>query len=147
MILRLLNCESAFSFIETEFYEGRINDATLQSAADLIEECDLSVQVGELKDWLDQPNGLIEWNKRRDEVMEWTGEFLEMTPAELKQKRQEYVDDWIAEGEPSKDASKERFRIGSEYEYSSADEMIDAVDYEFIAQLLKRFASAPEGEE
>lgn len=145
--MHLLNCEAAYSFIEAEFDEGRINEATLQSAADLIEECDLGLQAGELKDYLVQPNGLSEWNKRRDEVMEWIGEFLAMTPAELKQKRQEYVDDWIADGEPSVDASEERFGIGSEHEYSSVDEMIDAVDYEFLARLLKRFASAPKGEE
>ena len=87
--MNLLDCEAAYSFIEEEFDEGRINEATLQSAADLIEECDVELQVGELKDYIDQPNGLTEWNKRRDEVMTWTGEFLAMTPAELKKKRQE----------------------------------------------------------
>ena len=37
-----------------------------------------------------------------------------------------------------------RFGIGSGHEYASVDEMIDAVDSEFLAQVLKRFASAPE---
>ena len=145
--MHLLNCEAAYSFIEEEFDQGRINEATLQSAADLIEECDVDLQVGELKDYIDQPNGLSEWNKRRDEVMTWTGEFLAMTPAELKQKRQEYVDDWIEDAEPSADASEERFGIGSENEYASADEMIQAVDYWFLSRVLKQFASASEGEE
>ena len=60
MILRVLNCESAFSFIETEFDEGRINDATLQSAADLIEECDLNLKVQSVEAWLDERYGEAE---------------------------------------------------------------------------------------